>query len=566
MSILVVVRSLLWIICLAKELWMDRVLVFLLISISLVSCAIQSSPCHFGKQIFDFVVIGTGPASGPIIRRLIDEGRTVAVLEQGRFDASGAKPTSDPRYDDTFQVEEKVSNFILKTEKRFSRVPNLFTSAKEISPNMLAKLGIQSSSPKNLSFTKSTNRTRAYPYLQVKGFGGNTLTYGGLNLRPSPQAFASWGPGFSYEDMLPFYKASEKQSWVCDVNPTTSAHSCSNPTGFMTSIKEQDSRFPHLVGSMGEFCRNHTDLWLDTTNSTLDYNGDHRSRAFCGPPQVWGSISVDDKGGEVLTRSVLSNTYLPLEYMQSAANLQVCYNAPVRRLELDDSGTVTAAQISGSETFVYGSNFVLVSGVRHTPEILMKSGIGNSTEFTRFNVPTKIHLPHVGKFFHDEWAYALAFTLNNSGYEWMPENPDPRNRDQMHLIKWATGEQGANFTDVQLYLRLGNKLSLDMYQPWSIRGTTEYNDSFTIRVAMFQNNTFGSNSGLVATSSNGHYLDGFKVELDLFEDEDRMKRFMEGAIQGFKMSMEIVARMQEQRDSKGNRLNLEASEVTKKTH
>jgi choline dehydrogenase-like flavoprotein len=35
--------------------------------------------------LFDYVVVGTGPISGPVIRRLVDAGRTVLVLEKGPY-------------------------------------------------------------------------------------------------------------------------------------------------------------------------------------------------------------------------------------------------------------------------------------------------------------------------------------------------------------------------------------------------------------------------------------------------------------------------------------------------
>jgi len=92
-----------------------------------------------------------------------------------------------------------------------------------------------------------------------------------------------------------------------------------------------------------------------------------------------------------------------------------------------------------------------------------------------------------------------------------------RNRSQLHLVKCASGSQGQNFAaDVQLYLRLANKLSLVTYLSTEDSEGFDCCGGFAIRVAMFQNDSFGASSGIAPVGTIGFYVDRFKISDEMF--------------------------------------------------
>jgi choline dehydrogenase-like flavoprotein len=623
-------------------------------------------------ESFDYVVVGTGPMSGPVIRRLVDAGHTVLVLEKGPYfnSSSPDQKAQGDNFDDEFKVSIKkpgqkkdlrppsspdqkaeddnldsTSKVIIESTGSIS-VPDQEKSSYYFSSSSVPKTGVfqlfnyslkhvntssyniaegveplifydseypnaqfRKKNPEDLQLNKEVsdfaerikllvsydrynpnarfiekalediqiqlNKTSdsdsAYAYAQLQGFGGQTLTYGGLSLRASLAAFDKW-PNITFDKMLEWYMKSEAFTWACGNVPTASeSHSCRNFSGFMSVLLQDENAYPKIVGVMPSFCAagvNGTKpLWLDTTGNTkIDYNGLHPTRAFCGPPQVFLNQTTTSSGEIVYERGSLQQTYLPYEYIQSHKNLlKVCVNTTVDRLILNEEATqVVGAKIESPDCLIIkGKQFVLASGTRFSPQLLMKSGIGDSASLGALGVKTKLHLPDVGRHFHDEWAFSVSFKITSpNASDWV--NTDSKlNRDQMHLVKWATGAQGDNFTDVQLYLRLGNSLTQDKYLPKSFRIgiPAKDHDSFAIRVALFQNDTFGSTSGVFPTGSNGHYVNKFKFSVDMFNDNEKLDRFVRGAVEGYNKAMELVELMTTQ-SLNGERLNLTAIDST----
>ena len=510
-----------------------------------------------GGTLFDYVVVGTGPMSGPVIRRLVDAGHKVIVLEKGPyfFPSSVDQKVKGDTFDDTFQVYEDT---------------HLYTSPPfNISRHSIRQVDVFDYNIDEANILLAS-RESIYPYNQVQGFGGQTLTYGGLSLRASPAAFDKW-PNITFKEMLPYYMKSEASSWACDSVPTAqSSHTCNDFSGFMSVLLHNETAYPKIVEAMPTFCATGASfpnpLWLDTTNSTkIDYNGIYQTRAFCGPPQVFLKETISSNEKIVYQRGSLQQTYLPYEYLQLNEDLlKICVNTTVNRLILNEEGNqVVGASIENLELVVKGKQFILSSGTRFSPQLLMKSGIGDSESLNALGIKTKLHLPDVGRYFHDEWAFSLSFKITNENASAWTFSDSKLNRDQMHLIKWATGAQGDNFTDVQLYLRLANALSLDQYLPefFQIGISSENYASFAIRVALFQNDTFGVNSGVFPIGSNGVYVNRFKFHVHMFDDVEKFDRFVQGAVSGYNKAMELVELLRTQ-SLNGETLNLSAIDST----
>lgn len=216
-------------------------------------------------------------------------------------------------------------------------------------------------------------------------------------------------------------------------------------------------------------------------------------------------------------------------------------NTTVTRLILNSDHTqVDEAFIESLGLTVRGKRFVIVSGVRYSPQILFRSGIGDRASIERLGASCSLDIPGVGRHFHDEWAFSVSFAVNSTNTTYWTFSDSKLNRDQMYLIKWSTGAQGKNFTDVQLYLRSTTKNSLDDYLPQFFQiGATENND-FVIRVALFQNDTFGDDSGVFPVGLTGKYIGKFVTKVKMFSDKQRFSRFLQGAVSGYNKAMEII--------------------------
>lgn len=505
--------------------------------------------------IFDYVVIGTGPASGPVIRRLVDSGYKVLILEKGPY-FSPSSPTvkvDGDAFDDTFQMKEDAIEW--------EAPPLLSISNHSINSVGLEAYGIDP----NL---KIRSRKREYPYKQVQGFGGQTLTYGGFAVRPSSAAFEKW-PNITYDNMLPWYRKSEASSWACGVAQNASgSHSCGNFSGFMSVNLQDESTYPKIVGIVPSFCAagafGPAPLWMDTNNNSIDYNGASPKRTFCGPPQIFINKTIAADGSVSYERSSLQQTYLPCAYLKSQQNLlKICVNTKVTRLILDADNRVTGAFIAGIGITVTGTQFILAAGSRFSPQLLMSSGIGENASFGTFGLKAKVDLPDVGRYFHDEWGFTLSFKIASQNATAWTSTDLPFNRHQMQLIKWATGAQGEDFADVQIYLRLENRLGIDDYLPESaqIGISDKSHDMFSIRVNLYQNDTFGETSGVFPVGSNGHYIDRFTNRVKMFDNANKSDRFIQGAVSGYNKAMELVEMIRTQ-SLNGEPLKLNATDST----
>jgi choline dehydrogenase-like flavoprotein len=83
--------------------------------------------------------------------------------------------------------------------------------------------------------------------------------------------------------------------------------------------------------------------------------------------------------------------------------VQFVTNALVRRVILDDNKTATGVELADDRSFSIrtGGEVIISAGSLQTPQVLLLSGIGDSEDLSKHNIPVQIHLPDVGRNFHD---------------------------------------------------------------------------------------------------------------------------------------------------------------------
>lgn len=181
---------------------------------------------------------------------------------------------------------------------------------------------------------------------------------------------------WSYSGLLPYFKRTENH-----FNPHGSdaeQHGFDGPI-YTSSVSSSGRRYP-----LRETLRQ---AWCSTG---LKVNDDINS----GHPQGVAELVTNWADGR---RQLTSEVY-PLD------GVKVVTNALVRRVVLDGSSqTATGVELADGRMYSVsaGGEVIVSAGALRTPQILLLSGIGDSEQLSKHNIPELVHLPGVGRNFHD---------------------------------------------------------------------------------------------------------------------------------------------------------------------
>ena len=291
---------------------------------------------------FDYIIIGAGSAGCAVANRLSENGRyRVAVVEAGGRD-------SNP------WIHVPVGYF--KT------------------------MGNPKTDWCYVTQQDSGLNGRAIPWPRGRVLGGSSSINGLLYVRGQPLDFNRWqqlgNVGWGWDDVLPYFKRSE--TWKGD------------PTD------------PELRGGDGPLSVSPTSLKRDVVDKwilaavaagyseTQDYNG----------------VDQEGVGYFQLTMNQGKRCSSAVAYLNPARgreNLTIFTNMQVEKLLIED-GRVTGINTKhkGQPVQLKAAREVILSaGAIGSPQILMLSGIGVSSELGAVGITTKKHLPGVGKNLQD---------------------------------------------------------------------------------------------------------------------------------------------------------------------
>lgn len=171
--------------------------------------------------------------------------------------------------------------------------------------------------------------------------------------------------------------------------------------------------------------------YFKRTEHHYDENGDRTQHGFEGPihtssvsssgrqyplreitRKAWSSVGlnvVDDANNghpqgaaELVSNWNNGRRQLPSEvYPQNGVKFRT--GVLVRRIVLDDSQNATGVEIADGQIYSVrsGGEVIVSAGAVRTPQVLLLSGIGDSQELSKHNIPVKIDLPGVGHNLHD---------------------------------------------------------------------------------------------------------------------------------------------------------------------
>jgi choline dehydrogenase len=232
--------------------------------------------------------------------------------------------------------------------------------------------------------------------------GINYMAY----VRGHPGDFDSWATGgavgWSYDDVLPYFKKSEGLAPSGDIVVDADAHSTEGPLGVSV-------RAPVLAGA-----QQFVDAAVAAGIPSGDYNGRDRSR----PDGVVSLLQTTTRAGK---RSSTYHAFLEGD-VEQRPNLDVVCGAHVTRVILEGGpGQLRATGVEyrtpdGETTVAWAAREVVLSaGAVGSPHILMLSGIGPRQELEAVGVPCRLDAPDVGKHLKDHLQVGLVYPAPGIG-------------------------------------------------------------------------------------------------------------------------------------------------------
>jgi choline dehydrogenase len=232
--------------------------------------------------------------------------------------------------------------------------------------------------------------------------GINYMAY----VRGHPGDFDSWAAGgavgWSYDDVLPYFKKSEGLAPSGDIVVDADAHNTQGPLGVSV-------RAPVLPGA-----EQFVDAAVAAGIPRGDYNGSDRG----GPVGVVSLLQTTTRAGK---RSSTYHAFLEGD-VEGRPNLDVVSGAHVTRVMLEggpDQRRATGVEYrtpDGETTVAWAAREVVLSaGAVGSPHILMLSGIGSRQELEAVGVPCQLDAPDVGKHLKDHLQVGLVYPAPGIG-------------------------------------------------------------------------------------------------------------------------------------------------------
>lgn len=292
-------------------------------------------------DVYDHVIVGAGSAGCVLASRLsADPGRTVLVLEAGGWDRR-QEIGIPAAFSKLFHTEHDWD---------YATVPQAGMNGREM----------------------------YWP--RGKGIGGSSSISAMMWVRGVPADFEPWPRGWSYEDVLPYFKRSED---AARADPTH--------VGVGGPIRIEDQRDPNPGTHLFVAACQRAGIPRNTnasagTNLGVDYT------------------QVFQRRGR---RESSATAYL--HPVRNRPNLTIETGAHVVRLVIDQGKVTGVSYVIEGELRTVGArrDVILAGGAVNTPQILMLSGVGPADHLREVGIDPIVDLPGVGSNLSDHLAAGL---------------------------------------------------------------------------------------------------------------------------------------------------------------
>ncbi len=301
---------------------------------------------------FDVIVVGGGSGGSAAAGRLAEAGKSVCLLEAGGRN-------------DTFKVKTPAMLAFTneKTNYRYETVPQ-----------------------------KGLNGRPGYQP-RGRGLGGSSAINAMIYIRGNAWDYDNWAElgctGWSYEDVLPYFKRSEH-----NVRGDDAFHGDDGP------LWVSDQKYVNP----GSFAFVEAAAQLQLPRNT-DFNG--------ADQKGFGIYQVTQKDGE---RWSASRAYV--EPLRRSSKLDIRIGVTVKKLEIEN-GRVTGVTYSVGKrerTVRARGGVVLSAGAFNSPQILMLSGIGPAAHLREHGIDVAVDKPAVGSDLQDHIDYVSSWQTESRDF------------------------------------------------------------------------------------------------------------------------------------------------------
>ena len=307
------------------------------------------------ENTFDYVVVGAGSSGCVMANRLSEDGKkSVLILEAGGKD----------------------TNFFIHMPTGYSQI-------------------VPTKSAINYGFEtepeETTNNRKLY-WPRGRGWGGSSSINAMVYIRGHAYDYDLWrqqgNTGWSYEDVLPYFKKAESFNGEGE----SDYHGFDGPL----SVKKSESTHDKLL-----------DVFIEAGEQagfplTNDFNGKNQE-GF----SRYEHTMADTKRGPRRWSSARAYLHPALK----RKNLATETNVQVNKILFEGKKAVGVEYSKKGKTFSVKANaeIILSAGAINSPQILMNSGIGDSSELNKHGINVLHELKGVGKNLQDHYAVVNSF-------------------------------------------------------------------------------------------------------------------------------------------------------------
>lgn len=238
---------------------------------------------------------------------------------------------------------------------------------------------------------------RRFPLLQGRTLGGGTSVNSMCYVRGQPQDYDDWDAsgctGWSYDDLLPYFRRSENNG-----------HLAGRYHGTDGPMRVSDGVHRHVLSEA--FVRAAQEVTIPGRNSSIQFNSDFNGEQQSGV----GFYQIMSSRGE---RSSTARSFLGAP---PRANLEVRTDCCVQRVTFEGCRAVGVAAMrpDGSEKiFLASAEVILSAGSFMSPKILMLSGVGPAATLKQFGIPVVCDSPNVGANYQDHFLAPVDVHLKS---------------------------------------------------------------------------------------------------------------------------------------------------------